>query len=112
MAEVERAIELCKLQNIIRGVSICNTNAGIIAFQMGEEALAKHYFEEALKHFETVDTLWRRSEAEGYLGVILVKNGHEARGRHYLAEAKKHAHIMGTPETIKLIESLENTLIG
>lgn len=112
LTEVERAIELCKLQNIIRGGSIFNTNAGIIAFQMGEEALAKHYFEEALRHFETVDTLWRRSEAEGYLGVILVKNGHETRGRHYLAEAKKHAYIMGTPETIKLIESLENTLIG
>ena len=103
---VERAIELCRFHNIMRGSSIFNTNAGIIAYGMGKMDLAKSYFEEALKNFETVDTLWRRSEAEGYLGVILIQSGHEAAGRHYLENARKHAMIMGTPETLKLIESL------
>ena len=110
LEEVERAIELCKLHNIIRGSSIFNTNAGIIAYSMSRIDLAKAYFEEALKNFETVDTLWRRSEAEGYLGVILVKNGHKEKGLYYLKEAKKHAQVIGTPETIKLIDSLENAL--
>ncbi len=106
LTHVERAIELCRLHNIMRGSSIFNTNAGIIAYGMGKIDLAKSYFEEGLKNFETVDTLWRRSEAEGYLGVILIQSGHETAGRQYLEKARKHAIIMGTPETLKLIESL------
>ena len=106
LIQVERAIELCRLHNIMRGSSIFNTNAGIIAYGMGRIDLAKSYFEEGLKNFETVDTLWRRSEAEGYLGVILIQSGHETAGRQYLEKAHKHAEIMGTPETLKLIESL------
>jgi tetratricopeptide (TPR) repeat protein len=104
---VEKAIGLCKLHNIMRGSSIFNTNAGMIAFDMGDMPLAKMYFEEALLNYETVDTLWKRSEAEGYLGVILIRNGQETLGRHYLSEAKKHALIIGTPETLKLVENLE-----
>jgi len=110
LEDVERAIELCRLHNIMRGSSIFNTNAGIIAYNMGKLDLAKAYFEEALKNFETVDTLWRRSEAEGYLGVILIKNGHEALGKQYLEKAHKHALIIGTPETLKLIEKLEKNI--
>ena len=106
LVHVERAIELCRLHNIMRGSSIFNTNAGIIAYGMEKIELAKSYFEEALKNFETVDTLWRRSEAEGYLGVILIQSGHEAAGRAYLEKARKHAMIMGTPETLNLIERL------
>ena len=106
---VERAIELCRLHNMMRGSSIFNTHAGIIAYDMENQTLAKSYFEEALKNYETVDTLWKRSEAEAYLGIILLKNGHEERGRDYLAKAKEHAHMMGTPETLKLIENLEKS---
>ena len=106
---VERAIELCRLHNMMRGSSIFNTHAGIIAYDMENQTLAKAYFEEALKNYETVDTLWKRSEAEAYLGIILLKNGHEERGRVYLAKAKEHAHMMGTPETLKLIENLETS---
>ena len=108
---VERAIELCRLHNIMRGSSIFNTNAGMIAFNMGKEELAKAYFEEALINYESVDTLWRRSEAEGYLGLILRRKGNETLGKHYLNEAKIHAEIIGTPETIKLIENLERGLL-
>ncbi len=106
---VERAIELCRLHNMMRGSSIFNTHAGIIAYDMKNQTLAKAYFEEALKNYETVDTLWKRSEAEAYLGIILLKNGHEERGRAYLAKAKEHANMMGTPETLKLIENLETS---
>ncbi len=104
---VEKAIDLCKLHNIMRGSSIFNTNAGIIAYGLGDLTLSKAYFEEALANYETVDTLWKRSEAEGYLGVILIRNGQEALGHKYLEDAKRHASIIGTPETLKLVENLE-----
>ena len=107
LANVEKAISICTQHNIMRGGSIFNTNAGIIAFETGQIELAKTYFEEALKNFETVDTLWRRSEAEGYLGVILIRTGQQVLGRSYLEAAKKHAETIGNPETIKLVQGLE-----
>lgn len=110
LSYVEKSIELCRLHNIMRGSSIFNTNAGMIAYQMEKYEQAKLYFEEALANYESVDTVWRRSEAEGYLGVILLKQGNEAMGRHYLKMAKQHAEIIGTPETIKLIDDLEKML--
>jgi len=108
---VEKAIEYCRLHNIMIGSSIFNTNAGMIAYKMGKYDQAKMHFEEALIYYETVDTVWRRSEAEGYLGVILLKHGNEILGKQYLTEARKHAEMIGTPETIKLIKSLEEEMI-
>ena len=71
--------------------------------------MAKAYFEEALKSYETVDTLWRRSEAEAYLGVILRRKGQTALGDAYLAKAREHAVLIGTPETMSVIETLEKS---
>lgn len=109
LEDVERAIALCRLHNIMRGSSIFNTNAGIIAFELSEDDMAKAYFEEALKSYETVDTLWRRSEAEAYLGVILRRKGQTALGDAYLAKAREHAVLIGTPETMSVIETLEKS---
>lgn len=105
---VKRAIALCSDYNIIRGISIFNTNAGIIAYKKGDWELARDYFIKALKNFDAVDTLWRRSEAEGYLGLIEVKYGVRETGLSYLEQAKAHANAIGTPETITLIQSLDN----
>jgi tetratricopeptide (TPR) repeat protein len=105
---VKRAIALCSDYNIIRGISIFNTNAGIIAYKKGDWELARDYFKKALKNFDAVDTLWRRSEAEGYLGLIEVKYGVRETGLYYLEQAKAHANAIGTPETITLIQSLDN----
>lgn len=104
---VEKAIDICAKHNIMRGSSIFNTNAGIIAFEIDQIDLAKQYFEQALKNFETVDTLWRRSEAEGYLGIIMIRTGQEVMGKNYLEAAKMHAEIIGNPETLKLVQGLE-----
>lgn len=105
---VKRAIALCSDYNIIRGISIFNTNAGIIAYKKGDWELARDYFIKALSNFDAVETLWRRSEAEGYLGLIEVKYGERERGLNYLVQAKAHANAIGTPETITLIQSLDN----
>lgn len=104
---VKRAIALCSEHNIIRGISIFNTNAGMIAYKKGEWQLARDYFTKALKNFDAVETLWRRSEAEGYLGLIEVTYGDRELGLRYLEMAKVHANAIGTPETITLIQSLD-----
>lgn len=103
---VGRAILYCKNYHILRGRSIFNTNAGIIAYTMNDLLLAKEYFEEAMKCFDVVDSPWKKSEAEGYLGIIWMKEGESERGMSLIASARERALKMGTPKTIELIESL------
>lgn len=106
-----RAIGYCKKYNILRGRSIFNTNAGAIAYALGEWDLAKAYLQEALKFFDMLDLLWRRSEAEGYLGIIEIAEGNVEKGWSLLMRAKKRAQKMHTPKTIGLLNQLEELAI-
>lgn len=101
-----KAIDYCKRYNIIRGRSIFNTNAGIIAYNMNDRYKAKMYLEEALKCYDVVDSPWKKSEAEGYLGIIWMKEGLIEQGRALLESARENAHKMGTPKTIALMDWL------
>lgn len=109
---VKEAIGLCNRYNILRGSSVFNTNAGIIAYGLGLLDDAKHYFKEALKYYDALDSLWRRSEAEGYLGIIEIETGNDAEGWKLIKMAKAHANQMHTPETIELLEKLENRALN
>lgn len=109
---VKEAIGLCNRYNIIRGSSVFNTNAGIIAYGLGTLEDAKNYFKEALKYYEALDSLWRRSEAEGYLGIIEIETGNNEEGWKLIQMAKAHANQMHTPETIELLEKLENRALN
>lgn len=101
-----KAIMYCKKYNIIRGRSIFNTNAGIIAYTMDDSARAKVYLEEALKCYDVVDSPWKKSEAEAYLGMICMREGQTQSGMSLLYSAKEHAERMGTPKTIGLVNRL------
>lgn len=102
-----KAIVYCKTHNIMRGRSIFNTNAGMIAYELGDKALSKAYFVEALRCFDVIDSFWRKSEAEGYLGMIYMEEGEIDKGWRLMQSAKARAVKMNTPKTILLLESLE-----
>ncbi|MGX8796291.1 AAA family ATPase [Fusibacter sp. JL298sf-3] len=113
-SELERALEYankaivyCKTYNILRGRSIFNTNAGIIAYTMNDLARAKAYLTEALKCYDIIDSPWKKSEAQGYLGMILMAEGFSEDGKRYMRLAKEQAEKMGTPKTIALMKRLE-----
>lgn len=109
---VKEAIGLCNRYNILRGSSVFNTNAGIIAYGLGMLEDAKKYFKEALKYYDALDSLWRRSEAEGYLGIIEIETGNDVEGWKLIQMAKAHANQMHTPETIELLEKLEKRALN
>lgn len=104
---VREAIVICESYNIIRGLSIFNTNAGMIAYNMGEKALSKQYFENAIEHFDAIDTVWRRSEAESYLALIYWEEGENEKSMKFIEEAEKHSKIINTPETLKLVNQFK-----
>ncbi|MDK2866794.1 MAG: hypothetical protein PWP51_785 [Clostridiales bacterium] len=110
LQSARKAIAMCAYGNILRGLSIFNANAGIAAFLMADNERAKAHFETALQSYEQIDTLWRRSDAEAYLGLIYSRSGDRAMAAVMLAEAEKHAHPIDNPDTANVIEQLKHTL--
>ncbi len=104
---VKEAIVICESYNIFRGLSIFNTNAGMIAYNLGEKALSKQYFENAMDHFDAIDTVWRRSEAECYLAMIYWEEGENEKSMYFIEEAERHSKIINTPETIRLVNQFK-----
>lgn len=107
---VKEAIVICESYNIFRGLSIFNTNAGIISYNLGDKPLAKQYFETAMTHFDAIDTVWRRSEAESHLAIIYWENGETEQAQAFIRAAERHAKIINTPETIKLVQKIKGKM--
>jgi hypothetical protein len=106
----QKAIEMCQSGNILRGLSIFNANAGIAAFLMKDETRAKAHFESALQSYAQIDTLWRRGDAEAYLGIIYARSGNKKQARVLLAQAECHAHPIDNPSTANAIARLKEAL--
>lgn len=107
---VDQAISICHEGKILRGLSIFNTQAGMIAYQMSDFDKAEDYLLESSKYYEQVDTLWRRSEHEAYLGLLAVKKGRLDKAESHLAKAKQFGITLKTPTTLKCIEYLEKEI--
>lgn len=105
--DVQKAIDICARYGIFRGQSIFRTNAGILCYEMGAAEKAKKYLQEALEYFDKIDSLWRRSEAEGYLALIALEGGDIEEGSRLLELAKAHAYKMHSPVAIRLMEMLD-----
>ena len=110
LQNVEKAIEICMDGNILRGLSIFNTNAGIIAYQMGNRQKAKSYLQAALASYEQIDTLWRRGDAEAYLGLMCLESNEVHMATAYLNKAVEHAEKIENPNTLAIIEQLKQQI--
>ncbi|MBS7525754.1 AAA family ATPase [Fusibacter paucivorans] len=106
LQSAQKAIAMCEQGSILRGLSIFNANAGIAAFMMADEERAKAHFEAALQNYEQIDTLWRRSDTEAYLGLIYSRSGDLPMAAKMLVQAEKHAHPIDNPSTANVIEQL------
>ncbi len=110
MSYVDRAIRICETHNIIRGGSIFNTNAGIIAYLKEDDMSAEAYFNKALLFYESIDTLWRRGEAEGYLAMVYAHKGQTKKADQMIKLAIEHAKVINHPQTLKLLNQFEQDI--
>jgi tetratricopeptide (TPR) repeat protein len=99
----DRAIDLCREKNLIRGVPIFSTNAGQAAYDMGDYTKAKSYLTSAIEAFMQMNSLWSRSTAYGYMSLLLIKESRYGEALPYITKAEKYAEIMQNPYEIALI---------
>jgi DNA-binding SARP family transcriptional activator/tetratricopeptide (TPR) repeat protein len=99
----DKAITICKRNNVIKGINIFNIKAGQVAFEMGDYERAKEYFMKALENCNDIDFLWGRSIGEGYLALLLIKDGRYSGALEFLKKADNHAKTLKNPYELGLV---------
>ncbi|WP_132244680.1 tetratricopeptide repeat protein [Marinisporobacter balticus] len=99
----DRAIAVCAEKKVIHGLTIFYTNAGQVAFDMGDDDRARTYFEKAIQLYNQLNTLWGRSTAQGYMAMLLIREGNYQKALKYLMRAEKYAQQLRSPYELGLL---------
>lgn len=99
----DKAMKMCEENNLIRGLSIFNTNAGQAAFEMGDYFRTREYLEKALYCYKELDSIWGRSIAEGYMALLQSKTGEYKSALKHLKNADYYARKLKSPYEMGII---------
>lgn len=99
----DKAMKICEEKNLLRGLTIFNTNAGQAAFEKGDYVRSKEYLNRAIKIYGQIDTLWGRSTAEGFLAIIKCKEGKYNSALKHLKNAEYYSEKLKSPLEIGIV---------
>ncbi|MBS3995009.1 MAG: AAA family ATPase [Alkaliphilus sp.] len=99
----DKAMAICAEKNVLRGLTVFNTNAGQAALDMGDYHRAKNYFQKALQLYNQLDTLWGRSTAEGYMSLLMINDGSYEESFEHLLKADEYANKLQSPYELGLV---------
>jgi len=99
----DKAIKICKDNDVLKSKNIFNINAGQSAFEMGDYFSAKNYFINALEIFNELNILWERSIGESYMALILVKEGNYSEALKYLKRGIKYSKRLKNPYELGIV---------
>lgn len=99
----DRAMGICEKKNLLRGLTIFNTNAGQAAFEKGDYVRAKQYLNRAISIYKEIGTLWGRSTAEGFLALVKCKEGKYKAALKNLKNAHYYSEKLKSPLEIGLV---------
>ncbi len=99
----DRAIEICREKDLMKGAPVFSTNAGQAAYDMGDYSKAKSYLTGAIESFMQLNSFWGRSTAYGYMSLLLIKERRYEEALTHITKAEQYAEIMQNPYEIALI---------
>lgn len=99
----DRAISITEQKKVLTGLTVFNTNAGQTAFEMGNCIGAKKYFSRALGIFDSMDTMWGRSTAEGYMALLDIKEGKYNEALSRLKKADYYSSKIKSPKELGVL---------
>jgi len=99
----DKAMRICEKKNLLRGLTVFNTNAGQAAFEKGDYVRAKQYLNKAINIYREIGTLWGRSTAEGFLALIKCKEGKYNSALKHLKNAEHYSEKLKSPLEIGLV---------
>lgn len=103
IAYYNKAIALCERKGIVRALNVFYTCAGQAAYDNGDYENAKIYFGKAKEIYESLDLLWRRSIAYGYLSLILIKEKDYKESIQYLKQSDDDAMMIKSPYEMGMV---------
>lgn len=98
-----KAIEISREKQALSSLATFNTNAGHAAYEMGDHDTAQRYFLEAVDMYDKFDTLWGRSNAEGYLALILIEQNKFSAALECLERGLFYAEKLKNPYRLGVI---------
>lgn len=106
----DKAIEICKKNESIKGLDIFYKNYGQTAFYMEDFKLAKKYFEKSFEIYDLLDSFWERSIAESYMALIHIYNGEYSKGVEYLNRAEIYSKKNASPYELRILSEVKNII--
>lgn len=103
----DKAISICREKTIFSGIPVFNANAGQAAFELGDYERSKAYFENSIKLFDKVDSIWGRSIAEGFMALLLIKEGNYSEAKKHLEKADFYSEKLKSPQEIGIISRIK-----
>lgn len=104
------AIEITENKKVLTGLTVFYTNAGQAAFEIGDYIRAGKYFKKAIKIFDTMDTMWNRSIAEGYMALLDMQEGRGEDSIERLKKAWYYAERMKSPKELQLLSKIQERI--
>lgn len=96
----ERAISLCAGKNVSSSLSPFYIDAGRAAYEMGDVAGARAYFDKASALYGEFDSFWRRPVLESYTALILIEEKQYHKARQMLVSAQENVGYIKSPSDL------------
>ncbi len=106
-----KAIAICDDNKLIRGVAIFHTNAGQAAYDLGDYKTAKEHLSRALSLYAQLDTLWRRSTANGYMSLVLMQEKNYTDVLYHLTQSEAYAEKAKNPYELGIVNRIKAEIL-
>jgi DNA-binding SARP family transcriptional activator/predicted ATPase len=106
----EKAIEICKENDSVKGLDLFYNKSGQILFLMGRYEDAEKYFIKAFKNYDLLGSFWERSVAESYMAIICHEHNKQADCREHLNRAEIFSKKNSSPHELKILNEAKERI--
>lgn len=99
----DKAISLCVKENVSSSLSPFYIDAGRAAYEMGDTAAAKNYFDRAAALYGEFDSFWRRPVLEAYMALILIEEKQYNKAKQALISAQEGVGFIKSPSDLGMV---------
>lgn len=98
-----KAIYICTKNKVLTSLSLFNTNAAVVSYEVGNFKEAKAYLKVALEIYEKLNSIWGRAIAESYMCLIDLEQTNYTKALQHLKKAEVFRSKIKSPKEQEII---------
>jgi len=98
-----KALQISEDKKVCGSLAVFYTNAGQASYDGGNYLQARRYLDDAIDMYNTFETLWGRSTAEGYKALLLIEDGQYTEALSRVEHADLYSQKLQSPYEIGLV---------